>query len=328
MSVFVLIGFAGALRAEATLSGLDLGTHISGPKLKPSDLNGKVVLYEYWGVHCPPCLASIPHLAEFQKTYGRDNFVIVANQCQGDPDPVVESTWAGKGGGEQVTVTNNGNLSGSNVSGIPRCFLFNHEGKLVYDGSPFGVEDKIKEAVAASPGALIAGHDYKKLSAQAAAIGAMKGNLAGAIKSLRSASAGDKADAKEEADFLLQRLSEYAQSRLQAITEARASDPAAAVESLAKQVGLLKGDELGKPFEELLKELKADKEFQKELKAATMLKAIKAEAGKIGLGSDPEALNRKAAVSDIAAGLRAVVKQFPDSAAAEQAKKLAKQWGI
>ena len=35
----------------------------------PESLKGKVVLIEFWGTHCPPCLMSIPHYIDLTKKY-------------------------------------------------------------------------------------------------------------------------------------------------------------------------------------------------------------------------------------------------------------------
>ena len=35
----------------------------------PDNLKGKVVLVEFWGTHCPPCLMSIPHYIDLTKKY-------------------------------------------------------------------------------------------------------------------------------------------------------------------------------------------------------------------------------------------------------------------
>ncbi len=329
LSLAVLSFACSALHAEATLAGTSFGTYVSGPKVTGADLVGKVVLFEYWGVHCPPCLASIPHLAEFQNKYGRDNFVVVANHCQREPVDLVMSTWSGKGGGQQISVVADGNLTGANVSGIPHCFLFNHEGRLVYDGSPSEVEGKLADAMKASPGALIAGRDFKKLGKSATALAAMKGGWASTLKSLRTAAAGADADAKSEADFLVERATSYCTNALARIQGEREDDPAAAMGDVNRMAALLKGDELGKPFDDLQKEFKADKAMRAELKAADALSAICAEADKIGLGSDPEAAKqRKQAVANISGGLQSLQKRFPDTAASRKAAKLQTTWGL
>lgn len=43
---------------------------------------GKVVILEFFGHHCPPCLASIPHLIDLQKKYP-DKLQVVAFEVQG-----------------------------------------------------------------------------------------------------------------------------------------------------------------------------------------------------------------------------------------------------
>jgi len=48
------------------------------------DFRGKVVLLEFWGTHCPPCLMSIPHYIKLTKEY-KDKIAMVAVEVQGTP---------------------------------------------------------------------------------------------------------------------------------------------------------------------------------------------------------------------------------------------------
>ena len=320
---------ATAAQAAATIEGFRAGPHVSGPKFDAADLKGRVVLVEYWGVNCPPCRASIPHLSELQAKYGRDQFVIVANHCQDADEAKAASVFKSCGGSDLITVVNHGDLPGANVSGIPHCFLFSHEGKLLYEGSPFSLDAPVESAVKNSPGFLIAGRTYQKTQKHAAAIGALRSNLGGTLKSLRTLAKGDDATAKEEADHLLGKVTEYSERNLEKITKDRSEDPVAASTTLARMVQLLGGDELGAPYEALVKELKADKAFQAELKAAGMLSEVVAQASKVGLDKNPEDAKRnRQAMTQIVEGLKAVVKKFPDTKAAAQATDLAKRWNI
>lgn len=328
LSLAAVLALAAPLCAEATLTGINLGAHVLGPKHTAASLQGKVVLFEYWGVNCPPCVASIPHLAELAHKHGSDNFVIVANHCQGADEAAVSTLWRAKGGGEAITVINHGELSGAQVSGIPRCFLFNHEGKLVFDGYPSDVASHVEAAMKASPGALVAGREFTKQGKHAAAIGGMRANLAPSLKALRKDAESGTGAAQEEAQWLLAKVEGWAQAQLATITADRTADPFSAAQSLARTSSLLKGDVLGKPFEDLAKELKGDKPFQTELKAGEMLAGIQAMAAKIGLGADPEAKNRKQQCADIAAALQALQKKFPGTAAAAKAPVLVRTWGL
>ena len=329
LAITALCLITTAAHAAVTLEGISPGSHVNGPRLDPTEFKGRVVLVEYWGINCPPCLASIPHLSELQEKYGRDQFILVANQCQDADDAKARSVFKSRGGSDLITVINHGQLPGANVSGIPHCFLFSHEGKLLYEGSPSGLDAPIEAAVKNNPGFLVAGRSYQKTKKHAAVLGALKSNLAATLKALRTLSKGDDVVAKEEADYLLGTVGDFSERNMSKIVTARTEDPLAAGETLARMVQLLGGDELGKPYEDLVKELKGDKQFQSEIKAAEMLQVVRAQAVKIGLETNPEDAKRnRQGVAQVVDHLKALLKKFPDTKAAVQATELAKNWGI
>jgi thiol-disulfide isomerase/thioredoxin len=59
----------------------DLVSHVegwaNGEALTEGDLKGKVVLLDFWAVWCGPCIATFPHLREWQETYADKGLVIV-----------------------------------------------------------------------------------------------------------------------------------------------------------------------------------------------------------------------------------------------------------
>jgi thiol-disulfide isomerase/thioredoxin len=317
--------------AAATLDGVNLGTYINGPKITADDLKGRVVLFEYWGVNCPPCLASIAHLAEWQQKYDRDTCVIVANHCQGGPSDNTRKVWLGKGGGNQISVIDHGDLSGANVSGIPHCFLFDHNGALIFDGSPFQVEEHLAKAVEASPGALVAGYDWSKLKKEALAIGKRQA-IGNVLRSVRKAVGGADAAAQTEAAELLQRVETWVTKQSAAMLAARTDDPAEACRIAASLAGSLKGDVLAEPFDAMLKELKADKEAMLAIRGAETLAKVKALADRYGLSDDPDTFlaraSNKGKAQEIAGGLKSVVSKYAGTKAADEAVELAKTWKL
>ena len=46
--------------ADVTTADVTLGAHVSGPRLEPQALVGRVVMLEFWGIHCPACIAGMP----------------------------------------------------------------------------------------------------------------------------------------------------------------------------------------------------------------------------------------------------------------------------
>ncbi len=68
---------AGGLAAAANIDYIKLPTlegktiHVKGTEngLEIPEYKGKVVFLEFWGTHCPPCLASIPHYVNLINKY-------------------------------------------------------------------------------------------------------------------------------------------------------------------------------------------------------------------------------------------------------------------
>jgi len=326
----LLIAASTPAFAAATLEGVNLGTAISGPTVTAEDLKGRVVLFEYWGVNCPPCLRSIKHLSTWQAAHDRDILVIVASHRQGGSADNTRRVWAANGGTDQISVIDKGSLPGAKVSGIPHCFLFDHEGNLVFDGSPFEVESALKTAVQAAPGALVAGYEWTHLRKEAAAIGKRQG-LATALKSVRK-QAVDGGEAQTEANELLKRVETWCAKQQAAFTSARTSDPVEAFLIAGTMATALKGDVLAEPFETNLKALKGDKEVMHAIKAAEVLAKVKSLADQSGLSADPKSwlarASNKSKAQEIAGGLKMVLTKYAGTKAADEAADLAKRWGM
>lgn len=318
------------LHAEATLDGVNLGTHICGPSISTSELKGKVVLFEYWGVNCPPCVASIPHLTHLQKQYGRDNFIILANHCQGGGAANTTKVWKGKATNDLVTVIDGGDLPNSKVSGIPRCFLFNHEGKLVFDGHPAKVDAALKEAMEASPGALVSGMDYKVFAKEARAIGSQKVSIGKTIGKLNKVKEGDKG--REEASFLLKNIGEFVEKQKAKVETAKTEDPVQAMIIMNKMSGWLKGDDRADWFKDGAKALKKEDGYKDAVKATKMLLTAKAHADKLGLSKNPKQIlatkSKAQQVKSIAGILHSIEKKYPDTKAAKDSQALRASWGL
>lgn len=50
---------------------------VNGEAMKDDDLKGKVVLLDFWAVWCGPCIATFPHLKEWNEKYSEKGLVIV-----------------------------------------------------------------------------------------------------------------------------------------------------------------------------------------------------------------------------------------------------------
>jgi thiol-disulfide isomerase/thioredoxin len=56
---------------------LEVEAWVNGTPLTEADLKGKVVLLDFWAVWCGPCIATFPHLREWQEKYADKGLVVV-----------------------------------------------------------------------------------------------------------------------------------------------------------------------------------------------------------------------------------------------------------
>lgn len=61
-------------------------TTFDGNVQKLKDLNGKVVVLDFWATYCGPCIQEIPHLMELQARHGKQNVEIIGLHVGGDDD--------------------------------------------------------------------------------------------------------------------------------------------------------------------------------------------------------------------------------------------------
>lgn len=64
-------------------------TTSEGEYISLDDLKGKVVVLDFWGTWCPPCVASVPGLRDLNKKYSKESsFVMISVSSDSD-----EGTW-------------------------------------------------------------------------------------------------------------------------------------------------------------------------------------------------------------------------------------------
>ncbi len=174
--------------------------HIYGEKLSAEDLRGRVVFFEYWGIHCPPCRAAMPHLIELQKKYGSKGFIVIGSHCQGLSPEVAQFLKENKVNFPSYAFKS---LPEAPCPGmLPYSVLIGVDGRIVAQGLPGQVYGSVEEAVEkASRGyPILDGVELDKYKSLGKTLFSNASNVESKVEGLRSAAESGDAEAKAVCD--------------------------------------------------------------------------------------------------------------------------------
>ncbi len=326
---------ADEFNMAVTAAGISVGNHLSGPRLVAANLVQRPVLLEFWGVHCPPCLASMPKLEQLHAELAPLGLVVIGAHAQGGPaDEVVK---AAASLGVTFTIVENATVKdGGDFSGIPHCMLFDHLGKCLYRGSPFDVEAAARLAVKSVPAAVLAGRTLEKLTAFNELLRNEQLFGAGLKKATTLCNSKDEATA-EEAAFVVKQLTARGRQMIDDAVSRKPAEPLGAADMLQRVANSFKGDPLGTEAAKLLREWKQEPDFQAEWKAGLQLaKLMLLRAKLVTLSGSTDGTfpadkvaailpQAKRQLTDIVAS---ICTRFPNSKSAEAARKVAEELAL
>ncbi len=131
----------GKLKIGDSLPAFTLNSETYG-NVSPADLKGKVVLVTLFATWCGPCQLE---LAEFQKTLyplykDNENFKLLVIGREHDDAALAKYNEKKKFSFPLYPDPDRKVFSLFADSAIPRCFLFNKDGKLIYSSLGYGKE--------------------------------------------------------------------------------------------------------------------------------------------------------------------------------------------
>ncbi|MEM9414912.1 MAG: redoxin domain-containing protein [Planctomycetota bacterium] len=121
---------------------------LDGVEVSSENLDGKVVVLDFWATWCGPCIASFPHMKELHARYndlGVEIYGVSLDDDRADLDNFLanndlpwhiahESGWDGM-------------AADFGVDGIPSIFVFAPEGEVVWAGHPMGLTEEVMDAI-------------------------------------------------------------------------------------------------------------------------------------------------------------------------------------
>lgn len=321
---------------DASAAGIRLGGHVAGPTVSPDAMQGRVVLLEFWGMSCPPCIASMPKLEEMHRTFGPQGLLVIGAHAQGGTAEEIRAAVAKLG--VTFTIVDGGRVQGAeDIGGIPHCMVFDHTGKCVFRGHPMQSHDAVEAAVKGAPGAVLGGRVLVKLPEFNTLLRDERKFVTG-LKKAKSLVKSDDAEAAAEAKYVVERIEAYGKGMLDEAMSAKTTDPAKAVDLVQRCLVMLKGTGVGDEAAKLKTEWMKDKQFQASLKASQQMakleemQAAVRQQFKLGReGKVPE--DMAAAIPSAVKGrvrliAESIVKAVPGTPMSDRASAIAAELGV
>ncbi len=243
------------------------------------------MVIEFWGIHCGPCIASMPHLSKLAAEGAGKGLVVIG--CHAQESKKDEAIAICTRQGVNYTIYANGSVPDKmTFKMLPHTFVFDYNGKIIFEGEPSGIDPVIKKAMADRPNPLLGDMKYAKLTSAVTMVKA--GRLGAAMKECQKYQ-DKEGDAAKEAAFMLPRLEKHLKKLQDAAGGDRDTSPMEVQDALTTLKQEFQGTDDGTQAADTLKTLAADKDFRKNLAAEKEYKLISAAMTKIGAPPTPPA---------------------------------------
>jgi peroxiredoxin len=123
---------ANPLRARKRLVPEFEAATLAGDYLTSEDVKGKVLLVDFWGTWCAPCVAAVPSLRLMSRRMEKDPFVLLSVSTDSDKATLTEFIAKHQMSWPQVWDERHELSRKFQVEGYPTYMLVDHEGEIVY----------------------------------------------------------------------------------------------------------------------------------------------------------------------------------------------------
>jgi len=111
---------------------------LDGSFITSDELRGKVVLLDFWGTWCPPCVAAVPTMRDWSRRMEKDPFVLLSVSTDSDDSVLREFVAKYKMQWPQIWDKQRTFAHECQVESYPTYLLVSHEGEILYTGRGWG----------------------------------------------------------------------------------------------------------------------------------------------------------------------------------------------
>lgn len=152
-------GMAAQLQKGDPAPKIEIGSWLNVPAdhaPTAESLHGKVVMVEFWGTWCAPCVRAMPRVQQLHERYSARGLVVLAISYEKPEEMkgfLAKHSYTMPVGSDPEKKM----VSAFGVSSWPATFLIDRDGKIAYAGAPYAVEPAIDAAlgIKSSPSALL-----------------------------------------------------------------------------------------------------------------------------------------------------------------------------
>ena len=311
------------------LKRLDLGNFVCGPERKTSDLANCVVAVLFWNINHGGSLGTLAAMEKWQKDFADGGLIIIGIHPYKFANEAIQGTCKDKG--VTFSVYCEGKMPGQTTN-AGSILVFDHTGKLVFNGDTIKGYEAVKEYVAKAPANVVGSRELVKLKKLGDALrsGTYPPKL---LKAITDAQKSEDKDTVGEADYLFERVKKWVTDQIEVARNARATDALKCksdLETLAKD---LKGTEFEKLIADAVAALDKDAVYKTELTMWDNLDKVKGMDKKLKpmpakRGQDKWKKENAAPLKEIKDLVEQMQKDSPKSKATEQAVAIADKYGL
>ena len=246
-----------------------------------ADLRGEVIIVEKWGINCGPCIRYMPTLSQKMRDHGPRGLHIFAIESQGHNVQQIRERLDALNIDINFSVSTPGAHSYQTGGGIPYAWLIGVDGTVLFAGRPTDqrmttlMQQELDKIRYPGLGRLEVHEDVARAATFFSAERFDRARNEAQEILDRADRYEDEPQALEDAQFVLDRVQEVADSKLaEAETAEEARDYVRAMEIYQYLERTFGRDEIAEQAEDRLREMRRDDDIQNEIEAQQRLDAI------------------------------------------------------